>query len=41
MPFVQEDGGEYDVAEEATEVRRTETSMLKGIPVRRGDGPMV
>ena len=39
MPFAQEDGGEYDVAEEATEVRRTETSVLKGIPVRWGDGP--
>ena len=39
MPLVQEDGSEYDVTEEATEVRRTHTPVLKGIPVRRGDGP--
>ena len=39
MPFLQEDGSEYDVTEEATEVRRTQTPVLKGIPVRRGKGP--
>ena len=39
MPFVQEEGGEYDFAEEATEVRRTRTPVLKGISMRRGDGP--
>ena len=39
MPFVQEDGSEYDVTEEATEVRRTQTPVLKGIPVQRGNGP--
>ena len=33
------DGGEEDVAAEATEVRRTETSVMKGFLVRRGDGP--
>ena len=33
MPFVQEDGSEYDVTEEATEVRRTQTPVLKGISV--------
>ena len=38
MPFVREDGSEYDVTEEATEVRRTQTLVLKGISVRRGDG---
>ena len=38
MPLVQEDGSEYDVTEEATEVRRTQTPVLKGIFVRRGDG---
>ena len=39
MPFVQEDGSEYDVTKEATEVRRTQTSVLKSIPVRQGQGP--
>ena len=39
MPLVQEDGSEYDVTKEATEVRRTQTPVLKGILVRRGDGP--
>ena len=39
MPFVQEDGSEYGAAEEATEVRRTQNPVVKGISVRRGDGP--
>ena len=39
MSFVQEDGSEYGVAEEATEVCRTQTPVVKGISVRRGDGP--
>ena len=39
MPFVHEDGSEYGVAEEATEVRRTQTPVVKGLSVRRGDGP--
>ena len=39
MPFVQEDGSEYDVTEEATQVRRTQTPVLQVIPVRRENGP--
>ena len=39
VPLVQEDGSEDDVAEEATEVSWTQTSVLQGIPVRRGNGP--
>ena len=38
MPFVQEAGGEYDIAEEATEVRNRRP-LLKSISVRQGDGP--
>ena len=35
MPLVEEDGGEYDVTEEATQACRTQSPVLKGIPIRR------
>ena len=39
MQFVQEDGSEYGVVEEATEVRRMQSPVVKGISARHGDGP--